>query len=1056
MSRSSVVIASLVLLLASSDLAAQYRVPVPPVGKGPHISPRVCPETGSIPNFDSSVDPYQSFTLTWDPPADFSEPIYEIVTETSADFCTAILDRPNIPDVVVGTTTDTTFTVPFTGDNQVVLAWVRIAECPDYTTDYSFVFDTMRTKPAKPVLALDSLVGRTVNLNYQAADSMSYVLQFLRQTPSGNTQFLNKTPSTWCPPGSSHQFTDDLSDEADGTWQYRILAYNAAGDTFSDVVSVTVGAASVPEIRSFSAIPTTIRSGQTATLAWSTEGANTVGISPGSSSLPANGTLDVSPAETTTYTLTAFGSSGTATETVTVEVLATPEIVVTNQPEPMVQGTSAGGATTRFVCLNVGGAAGNVTFTPVGDFFTISPTGGTMSPGDGVTVQITGLQKGTGSYEGEVRVSGDGVPSGTSVPVRLLSVPTPEGPTSAEAEVKRVDVVGTIGSNPTGMATFRNTGQATIQGTLVSTAPWLIPQSGLIEVDPGETVVVTFTIDRSKRPADVPVGSIEAILKFVFRTGSNGKQGGIDPRDGAATTSSLVTIVDTSTPEVAAGEIPDLAPGEVALFVPGVGHVEGSTGLFFSDLSLINLSASQTLNDLEMYFKPIGPSQSGNTRRSEISGLAAGTPIGLADVVKSVFGQEQIGSLQIRTSRPEMLGINANILSRTREDQKTFGATIPMLRSDRSVGPGASFFVTGLKRTSTSHTNLFIQETAGGTVTIDTAFFDANGQQLGSRTDTVGRFELLGLFHSDSSPILPLGAVSAVMTSRAESTGSFAGYATPVDRASGDFWSLVDWNAQFGFQGASAMLIPVAGALRGANDLNFRTDLAVINRGDTGAEGTLLYITRPEEGREPLERSISLAARQSAILEDVTTTLFDIDPSQFTLGFMKFTPDSGSMTVTSRNFATVGQNPGSFGTGVPTVPLASSMRLGEVTRIGGVKDSAVDAINAQTPGSFRSNFAIMETTGTGSVTVRVTLYYTYSTGSLAVARGQASKDYTLGPNQFMQLSRISQQILGASRDDFGDFNNLQADFTVVAGDGAATVFVSSVENDTGDSILRVN
>jgi hypothetical protein len=90
------------------------------------------------------------------------------------------------------------------------------------------------------------------------------------------------------------------------------------------------------------------------------------------------------------------------------------------------------------------------------------------------------------------------------------------------------------------------------------------------------------------------------------------------------------------------------------------------------------------------------------------------------------------------------------------------------------------------------------------------------------------------------------------------------------------------------------------------------------------------------------------------------------------------------------------------------------------------------------------------------VTVRVTVHYSFSGGTKAVARGSGSREYTLQPNAFLQLSRVSREVLGATRDDFGDFDNLQVDFAVVAGDGAAAVYVSSVENDTGDSILRVD
>ncbi|MBW3671635.1 MAG: hypothetical protein KY432_08190 [Acidobacteria bacterium] len=72
---------------------------------------------------------------------------------------------------------------------------------------------------------------------------------------------------------------------------------------------------------------------------------------------------------------------------------------------------------------------------------------------------------------------------------------------------------------------------------------------------------------------------------------------------------------------------------------------------------------------------------------------------------------------------------------------------------------------------------------------------------------------------------------------------------------------------------------------------------------------------------------------------------------------------------------------------------------------------------------------------------------------MALRRG--SKEYTLQPNEFIQLTRVSREILGETRDDFGDFDNLQLDFAITGGQGTAAFFVSSVENDSGDSILRV-
>lgn len=842
--------------------------------------------------------------------------------------------------------------------------------------------------------------------------------------------------------------------DGEHTW-YVWVKTPGCPDRQSQLSRFSSSSAPPPTIANFDASPRQIRRGGEARLIWSTRNATGVAIDPGLGTERAEGSVIVQPQSTTNYTLTATGPGGTATAQVTVEVLATPEVAVSALPQQIVQGTSSGGGTTSYVLTNVGGESTSISLSQEGDFFTQAPESFELAPGASQRVMITGEQRDTGSFRGVSVPSGAGVAAGTSVRVQLLSVPTPSGPTAAEPDVDRIDVAARRGSNPTGTALFHNTGEATIQGTLVSTVPWLIPQSGLIEVDPGESVTVTFTIDRSLRPPNMELGSLEGKLMLVFRTGPSGKRT-VAPRNGAASTTSLVTVVDTSSPEVVAGQIPPLAEGEVALFIPGAGHVQGGSGLFFSDIALVNLSGSRTLDDIRMFYTPI--TEGAGTLTTTVSALASATPIPVADVVRTVFDSEAtLGSLQIRAPDIDRLGVNANIFLRRSGDQKIYGNTIPALRSDRSAGAGESVFLTGLTRTGNSRTNLFLQETSGGTVTAGIEFYDESGQKLGERTGiNVGPFRLVGLFYSVQDPILPLGAVSAVITSSAESSGRFAAYATPVDGESGDSWSLVDWNAQYGFAGSDEMIIPVAGALQGANDLYFRTDVAAINRGDGQASGILRYITRPAENRPPIDRTITLGPRQSAVLEDVTSSLFELDPSQFTLGFLQFLPQTETMTVTSRNFATLGDDPGTFGTGVATLPRAASMRLGEVRRIGGVRDAALDTITAGTTGTFRSNFGMMETSGNAPVTIRVTVHFTFSSGTLAVARGSGSKEYTLQPNEFVQLGRVSREILGESRDDFGDFDNLQVEFAVVGGEGAAMVFVSSVENESGDSILRVD
>ncbi|WP_051309765.1 putative Ig domain-containing protein [Desulfogranum japonicum] len=95
--------------------------------------------------------------------------------------------------------------------------------------------------------------------------------------------------------------------------------------TATGVDSVVVEQASVTVIHpkptvSFSATPPSIQYGDSATLTWSTNNAKRVHISPDIGAVNINGTLAVSPTESTEYTITVIGPGGTVTEHLTVEV----------------------------------------------------------------------------------------------------------------------------------------------------------------------------------------------------------------------------------------------------------------------------------------------------------------------------------------------------------------------------------------------------------------------------------------------------------------------------------------------------------------------------------------------------------------------------------------------------------------------------------------------------------------------------------------------------------------------------------------------------------------
>jgi peptidoglycan-associated lipoprotein len=70
------------------------------------------------------------------------------------------------------------------------------------------------------------------------------------------------------------------------------------------------------------ASPTTVNSGETVTLSWSSTNATDLDIQPGVGKVAPQGTTPVNPTTSTTYTITATGAGGTATATAHVDVNA--------------------------------------------------------------------------------------------------------------------------------------------------------------------------------------------------------------------------------------------------------------------------------------------------------------------------------------------------------------------------------------------------------------------------------------------------------------------------------------------------------------------------------------------------------------------------------------------------------------------------------------------------------------------------------------------------------------------------------------------------------------
>lgn len=148
--------------------------------------------------------------------------------------------------------------------------------------------------------------------------------------------------------------------------------------------------------------PENVMAGESAVLTWNSANADTCEIDHGVGSVSANGSVSVTPAQTTVYTITAMGPGGTATDTVTVTVNYPPPTVNIGADPQTIQsgGTStltwsSTNADSAVIDQGIGGVAsnGSVTVSPAETktyLITVTGPGGTATAG--VTVNVSSLE----------------------------------------------------------------------------------------------------------------------------------------------------------------------------------------------------------------------------------------------------------------------------------------------------------------------------------------------------------------------------------------------------------------------------------------------------------------------------------------------------------------------------------------------------------------------------------------------------------------------------------------------------------------------------------------
>jgi hypothetical protein len=278
-----------------------------------------------------------------------------------------------------------------------------------------------------------------------------------------------------------------FSAAAGQTYNFRLVVKDDQGGQGQAAVRISTSAANRAQILSFIATPAQITAGQAVTLTWKTQNADTANIA-GIGNVSVNGSLTVSPTQTTTYTLTARNSVNDETSTVTVTVGALTGGVQVSSCSANPTSISAGQSSSlSWTSLNA-------------DTVSIDPGVGSVVKSGSVSVSPSQ----TTTYI--VTATGGGASASCSVTVTVGALPVIASFTATPASI-------TAGQSSTLQWSVQNSTSVSISsvGTVAA--------SGTSNVTPAATTVYTLTATNAAgsttKTATVTVGNSGPVIVFA-------------------------------------------------------------------------------------------------------------------------------------------------------------------------------------------------------------------------------------------------------------------------------------------------------------------------------------------------------------------------------------------------------------------------------------------------------------------------------------------------------------------------------------------------------------
>ncbi len=226
------------------------------------------------------------------------------------------------------------------------------------------------------------------------------------------------------------------------------------------------------------------------------------------------------------------------------------------------------------------------------------------------------------------------------------------------------------------------------------------------------------------------------------------------------------------------------------------------------------------------------------------------------------------------------------------------------------------------------------------------------------------------------------------------------------------------------FSGTSAteLFLPSLGRGPGASGSQWYGTVWIHNSSNQITDVRVEFLERGQTNLAPVSQLVTVNPGQTLQFKDVFYDLFGLNTAFGALRFVSSEP----IAVSARSFNQTGNDSAeSQGQFMAALPPSLAVGPGETTSITGVSQPA--------DGSFRSNIALIESSGR-SVVARLSVL-----NGLGV--NLASKDFTLGPYQPMQVN-LSQLGSGLMIDGG------RVEVSVVSGDGSVLALGSMVGNGT--------